>query len=163
MLCQGSLATLNSELAHTGINREKNMVLSVQKMETIDSETASQWQRRFFLFCFVLFCFKLKALATERLNLPPSNVKESISIGVSRPRWAPMLETISALAEEGWTRTTSSVGLVSVACFCGQNFQTEVPHVRHRKSGTWMWCHGAGTSQITQRCLLPPRATSSTC
>lgn len=47
-------------------------------------------------------------------------------------------------------------GLVSAAHFCGQNFQTEVPHDGHHKSGAWTWCHGAVAPQteVPQR---PPR------
>lgn len=68
--------------------------------KTIDSETASQWQRNFLK--------KLKASAAGRLSLPPSSVKGSISIGMSRTHRAPALETIPAPAEEGWPWTTSS-------------------------------------------------------
>lgn len=51
----------------------------------------------------------IKALVAERFNLPPSNVKGSISIGVAGTAWAPALENIPALTEEGWTWPASSV------------------------------------------------------
>lgn len=84
----------------------------------------------------------------ERLNLPLSNVKGSISIGMAGTAWAPALENIPALTEEGWTWTASSVWF-GFCCFWGQNFQAEVPGIRHQTPGTPAWYQWSSCSALT--------------
>lgn len=66
----------------------------------------------------------IKALVAERLNLPPSNVKGSISIGVAGTAWAPALENIPALTEEGWTWPASSVWFGFYCSVLGPKFSS---------------------------------------
>lgn len=48
-----------------------------------------------------VFLKRLKALTAERPNLPPSNVEESIFIGLSRTDWAPSFEDIPCTSWRG--------------------------------------------------------------
>lgn len=122
--------------------RDEAMACSVQKMEKNHLVYSPSMAEKLFLK------ETIKALVAERLNLPPSNVTWTISIGVAGTAWAPALENIPALTEEGWTWPASSVwfGLVSVAQFWGQNFQSEVPGIRHQTLGTPAWPQGLSCS-----------------
>lgn len=60
----------------------------------------------------------------ERLNLPPSNVKRSISTGMAGTAWAPALENIPALTEEGWTWPASSVWFGFCCSVLGPKFSS---------------------------------------
>lgn len=145
LLCSSNLACLGSEeLLSTGRNERQNdgLLCSESGEKTLGLETAHQWQRSFFLEEII------KALVAERLNLPPSKVKGSISIGVAGTAWAPALENIPALTEEGWTCQPLQFGLVSIAQFWGQNFQAEVPGVRHQTSGAPTWSQGTSCSAL---------------
>lgn len=108
LLCSSNLACLGSEeLLSTGRNERRNdgLLCSENGEKALGLKTAHQWQRSFF------FTEIIKALVAARFNLPPSNVKGSISIGVAGTAWAPALENIPALTEEGWTWPASSVWL----------------------------------------------------
>lgn len=81
----------------------------------------------------------IKAIVAERLSLPPSNVKASISIGVAGTAWAPALENIPALTEEGWTWPVSSVWFAFYCSVLGPKFSS---------SSAWYQAPNAGGSSV---------------
>lgn len=90
----------------------------------------------------------IKALVAERFNLPPSNVKGSISIGVAGTAWAPAWRTSQHSLKRDGPGQPLQFGLVSIAQFWGQNFQAEVPGIRHQTLGTPVWLQGTSCSAL---------------
>lgn len=70
----------------------------------------------------------------ERLNLPLSNVKGSISIGMAGTAWAPALENIPALTEEG-----DLASLFSLVWFLLLSFGAKIFKQKCLVSGTKPW------------------------